>query len=340
MNIPTTTMALVLPEYNANVLRAMLSLQWQEMPLPKLKDHDLLIEVEASPINPSDLAFMQGAYNIVKALPAIPGFEATGRVVATGKESTSWLGKRVSCFSQDEKSGCWAKHLVSSTQNCFQIPEDISLQESATLIINPLTAIGMFEMAQKVKAKTIVMNAAGGRVPALIRVLAAQHQINTLNIFRKKPLDSILAELRQEDLSLISSDENFEQDLKAKFPKEEPVIIFDAVGGLQSGLLFNLASDGSQLVLYGGLSNQALGNVDVLEMIFHRKSVVGFNLNDYIAEKNHQKEREELFKQVLDLVQNPKYSTKIQGEFTMKDASKGIKTYIKNMSAGKVLLIP
>ena len=68
---------------------------------------------DASPVNPSDIAFLRGGYNIVKPVPVIPGFEGVGKIVAIGgKMDKAFVGKRITFFSQDDESGAWAEYAV------------------------------------------------------------------------------------------------------------------------------------------------------------------------------------------------------------------------------------
>lgn len=59
-------------------------LEIKEVEIPKPKDGEVLIKMEASPINPSDIAFMKGVYGSKKPIPSIPGFEGSGTVIENG----------------------------------------------------------------------------------------------------------------------------------------------------------------------------------------------------------------------------------------------------------------
>ena len=78
--------AIVLPDYNANIIRAMKSLEVREQKIPQPGPGQALIKVAAAPCNPSDIAFMRGGYNISKPVPVIMGFECSGTVVDTGSD--------------------------------------------------------------------------------------------------------------------------------------------------------------------------------------------------------------------------------------------------------------
>ncbi|MDZ7743615.1 MAG: alcohol dehydrogenase catalytic domain-containing protein [Bacteroidota bacterium] len=85
----------------------------------------MLVKMEAAPINPSDIAFMQGGYNIKKTTPCVPGFEGTGVVVKAGDdtEARQLLAKKVSCFSQQDADGTWAEYFITRAQDCIPLNE-------------------------------------------------------------------------------------------------------------------------------------------------------------------------------------------------------------------------
>lgn len=339
MSYPTTTKAVVLPAYNKNLIRALLSLEIQEVDLPKITDNEVIVKVMATPCNPSDIAFLQGGYNIVKPLPAIPGFEAMGEVVAVGENHTGLLNKRVSVFLQDEKIGCWSEYIAVSGENCLLLKPEINWQQAATLSINPITALGMFEIAKERKSSTIILNAAGGQVPEFVRAMAKGKGIEIINIFRKRSSAETWPSVENQ-INLFSNEEDFEQKLQFICQGKSNITALDAVGGIQSGLLFNALPKDSIQVVYGGLSNAAIEGVDTLSLIFNNKSIIGFNLNNYVSDLKKTGSLQEVADQLQDMIISEEFKTKINGVFSLEDVVKGIKVYIKNMSGGKVIFTP
>ena len=338
MQVPKTTEAVLLPAYNKNLIRAMLSLKTAEVELPQPAGNQLVVKMEASPCNPSDIAFMQGTYNIVKELPAVPGFEGAGTVVATGEECRHMEGKRVSVFLQEEKIGCWSQFIIVDADNCIVLDSKIDLLQAATLSINPLTALGMFEVAEKRGSDTIILDAAGGQVPQFVRVMAAKNGMEVINIFRKRSSIQGL-EFSGTYVNLFTEDEDFEKRLAEACQGKKNVTALDAVGGIFSGTLFNALPENSHLVVYGGLSNEAVGNIDTIDLIFNNKSIRGFNLNHYVADLKKNKDFDRVTKRLMQMVIDGEIKTRINATFDIHDVVKGLRTYIKNMSAGKVVFL-
>lgn len=79
--------------------------------MPKPKKGEVLIKIEAAPINPSDLYMMQGNYNGTYEYPLTPGGEGSGRVIASGGGFMAWklVGKRVGFTRISERGGKFSK---------------------------------------------------------------------------------------------------------------------------------------------------------------------------------------------------------------------------------------
>ncbi|MCK9400466.1 MAG: zinc-binding dehydrogenase [Bacteroidales bacterium] len=332
--------AIILPEYNANVIRAMKSLQVSDLDIPKPKGSQVLIKVAAAPCNPSDIAFMRGGYNIQKPVPAVMGFECTGTIVETGEDpfARQMKSKRVSCFSQGTENGTWAEYFLTDYKNCLPVRDELDDEQAAAFCINPFTAFALFNMAIEKKAGAIIQNGASGQVGIFIRTLAKKRQIPVINLVRKEEHIKELSEAGEKYV-LNLSDPQCEASLQKLALKNHATIAFDAVAGDTSGMILGAMPPGSELIVYGGLSGKPVGMINPLDIIFKGKTISGFNLGDWkteVGEDHFQKVSEEL----QDLMIWGILATRIQGVFSLEEVQQAMEQYIRNMSSGKILFQP
>jgi NADPH:quinone reductase-like Zn-dependent oxidoreductase len=297
-----------------------------------------LIELHAAACNPSDIAFIRGGYNIIKPLPAIPGFEASGKVISVGKNAQNLLGKNISCFVQSDTSGTWAENFVVNINDLIVLDKRMDLDQGAAFSVNPFTAFGMIDIAKNRGSKAILQNAAGGQVAEFIRRLAEENGMKVINIARKpETVDSLVKS--GEKFVLFEQDENFAEKLKSLSHELNATTAFDAVGGELAGIMFNAMPKNAELVSYGGLSGKNISGISEMDLIFKNKTISGFNLIDWkkdLPENEFQKVSENLQEKFI----LGKLKTKFQSETTLDEIVSGLKTYIKNMSAGKLLIKP
>ena len=301
-------------------------------------DDEVVVEMAASACNPSDIAFIRGIYNIIKPVPAIPGFEAAGIVIAAGKNTGHLLGKKISCFVQSDSSGTWAEQFIVGINDLVVLDENMDMDQGAAFTVNPFTAFGLIEIAKLRESSAIIQNAAGGQVADFIRNLAADNGIEVLNIVRKESTAVSLKEAGVKHI-LCEQDEHFEEELQTIAHALNATTTFDAVGGGLSGQLFHAMPEDSELVVYGGLSGRRIEGINEMDLIFKNKIISGFNLIDW---KNEMEEDEYL--SISEYLQQQFISgslqTKFQATSTLDDIVKGLSSYLKNMSAGKLLIKP
>lgn len=330
--------AVLLTKYDNNILRALLSLRVDEIETGELRDDEVLIKMEATPCNPSDIAFLRGGYNIIKPLPAVPGFEGTGIVAEAGEEAKVMIGKRVSCFIQEEGEGAWAEYFRTKARNCIVMKPEMETGQAACFSINPLTAYGVFELVKQKHAKAFIQNAAGGQVPGFLRVFALKEGIRVINLVRKNDHITLLQKQGAEHV-LDTTGENFTEAFHQLCSELKPSVAFDAIAGESAGSLLNALPNGGEVVVYGGLSGSAIAGIDPMGIIFRQKSIRGFNLNDWIAGLDRS-EFDRITNDLQKMFITGELKTEIQAVFPMDRVIDGVKTYIRNMSAGKVLFTP
>lgn len=330
--------SVILPAYNNNLIRAILGIKTGLRELPSLQADQVLIKMAAAPCNPSDIAFIRGGYNIKKSVPAVPGFEGAGVVVDAGNHAKEIIGKRVSSFIQAEMDGTWAEYFIAEAKDCIILKDKLDIEQGACLAINPFTAYGLIEMAIASNCEAIVQNAAGGQVAEFIRVLAASKGIEVINIARKQEQIDILKKKGVNHM-LDSTTETFNADFSELVKKLKPTMAYDAVGADMTGFFINGLPPFSRIVLYGGLAGGSLSGINPMDIIFKGKTLEGFNLSNWIAGKTNE-EFEEVNDKIQDLIIEGKVKTNIQASFPLDDVVNGIRTYIKSMSAGKILFKP
>ncbi|PKP53321.1 MAG: hypothetical protein CVT92_04745 [Bacteroidetes bacterium HGW-Bacteroidetes-1] len=330
--------AVELPAYNANTLRALLGLHVVNKSVDAPKAGQLLLHMLAAPCNPSDIAFMQGNYNVVKSLPAVPGFEGAGIVIAAGEgvDGKFWIGKRVSCFAQDDQDGTWAEYFIAKPQQLIIVDERLTTEQAACFFINPFTAWGLFDEVLKKKSKAILINAGGSRVAEFFFALAKRNQIQCIATVRK---NETALSLKQNEVGevLFSGMDDFDGQLQKSIRAMGVSLVFDAVAGDMTGLIANSLPSGAEIIVYGGLSGKGLSGINPLQLIFKDLTIRGFNLNQWFSERSD-KQINEVSASLAAMIITGEVANPIGIQVGITEIAQGLKHYLGSMSKGKMLI--
>src|ERR1700690_1840708 len=123
----------------------------RQIPVPKPGAGEVLVRMAASPINPSDLGFIEGGHGYEKTFPVVPGVEGSGTVVAAGAGLLPkiLMGRRVACAKSSTSDGAWAEYMLPRASQCAPLQKKISNEQGAMLLVNPLTALVFFDILKK-----------------------------------------------------------------------------------------------------------------------------------------------------------------------------------------------
>jgi len=272
VQIPDQMTAVVLDSYTGHE-----ALRVEQRPVPKPGKDEVLVKVAASPINPSDLAFLSGNYGFDNPPPVVPGGEGSGTVVATGPGPMGryYLEKRVACLSKGEGNGIWAEYVVASTKGgVFPLNKSVSLEQGAMSIINPLTASAFLEITKDGGHKAIVLTAAASALGQMVNRLGRSEGIQVINIVRRDSEGELL-KAQGATIVLNSSDGDFDSQLHDTCHQVDAQLAFDAVAGPMTGQLLTALPDNSTVTVYSCLSRKApQTNHD--QIIFQGKTITGF----------------------------------------------------------------
>ncbi len=233
-----------------------LELALREIEIPQPGENQVVIRVEAAPINPSDLGVMfsvadmttakqsgsadrpvisaevpakfMGAVKkrIGKAIPV--GNEGAGTVVAAGSSAAaqSLMGKTVAFIG----GGSYRKYLCANVQSCLELEPGTTAVEAASSFVNPLTALAMVETMRAEGHKAIVHAAAASNLGQMLNRICIADGIDLVNIVRKPEQEALLRDLGAKYVVNSSSD-SFMADLTQALIDTGATIAFDPIGG-------------------------------------------------------------------------------------------------------------
>ena len=162
-------------------------LEGKTIALPSLADGQVLIKVAMASINPSDLHYIKGEYGHPRVKGAAAGFEGVGDVIAgAGNHAQSLIGKRVAFTVGPDGSGAWAEYAVTSAAVCIPVRDDMRNEDAAGHVVNPLTAMAMFDIVRNAKSGSFIMTAANSQLCQLMTALGRDNDISA-DIFASMP---------------------------------------------------------------------------------------------------------------------------------------------------------
>ena len=233
-----------------------LELSLAEVEIKEPGPDQVIVRVEAAPINPSDLGLLIGAGDLSQAkqggsedrpvitAPVPPagmramgarvdqsmaaGNEGAGVVVAAGSSDAAQalMGKTVACLGGEMYSEYRKLHI----SQCMELPDDITPREGASCFVNPLTSLGMTETMRMEGHTALVHTAAASNLGQMLNRICIADGIDLVNIVRKPEQEKILKDLGAKYI-VNSSSETFMSDLVDALVETGATIAFDAVGG-------------------------------------------------------------------------------------------------------------
>jgi NADPH:quinone reductase-like Zn-dependent oxidoreductase len=339
MAVPTEMDALIADAPVPGSVAALERLRFTRVPVPRPGRGRVLVKIHAAPCNPADLYYIEGRYGIDRPLPATPGFEGAGEVVASGGGLLGrWLvGKRVACGGH-HCTGTWAQYCEVDATQCMPLRKGLSFEQGATALANPMTALALLTLVKRGKHKAFVQNGAAGQLGKMLVAFAAERRIPGIHIVRRPDQAEVLRGLGAEHV-LVSSEAGFEAALAAKCKELRASIAFDAVAGAATGQLANALAPEGEVVIYGALSGEACSGIDPMKLAFGHRTIRGFEIAEHLRELGLFGSMR-LGNAAQKRVASGAITTAVRDRLSLADGPAGLAAYVKKMSDGKMLLMP
>lgn len=218
--------------------------------------NDVVIRVEGTPINPSDLGLLVGGADMSTAVASgtkdrpvitakVPasamramaarvdqsmpvGNEGAGMVVKAGSSpaAQALLGKMVAGLGGE----MYAQYRMLNLAQCLPLPDGTSAKDGASCFVNPLTALSFVETMRMQGRTGIVHTAAASNLGQMLVKICQKDQVPLVNIVRKKEQADLLKGLGAKYV-VDSSSPNFMEELITALAETKTTLGFDAIGG-------------------------------------------------------------------------------------------------------------
>lgn len=233
-----------------------LELSLVNIPTPEPGPDEIVVRVEATPINPSDLGLLIGPADMstakvsgTKELPVVTakvpeaalkamaarldqsmpvGNEGAGVVVRTGSSDAAkaLMGKTVAMIG----GAMYAQYRVLRAKDVMELPAGTTAADGASCFVNPLTALGMTETMRREGHKALVHTAAASNLGQMLNRICIKDGIGLVNIVRSKEQADILHKIGAKHV-VDSTSPSFMDDLTNALVETGATIAFDAIGG-------------------------------------------------------------------------------------------------------------
>ena len=233
-----------------------LEISLQQVAIPAPGPDEVVVRIEAAPINPSDLGLLLGAADPASAKASgsgassivtatVPqanmkamggrldesmavGNEGAGTVVKAGSSEAAQalLGKTVAMIG----GAMYAQYRVIKAKECLPLPEGTTATEGASCFVNPLTSLGMVETMKREGHTALVHTAAASNLGQMLNKICQKDGIDLVNIVRSDEQEKLLRGIGAKYVCN-STSPTFMEDLTAALIATNATLAFDATGG-------------------------------------------------------------------------------------------------------------
>ncbi len=310
-------------------------LQVRDVPRPTPGSGEILVRMIASPVNPSDIAFISGKYGLQPTYPATPGFEGVGVVEATGGGLLGRYlrGKRVVVLNS--RTGNWAEYAVAPARQCFPVPSDIPDDQAATFFVNPATAVAITRHVIRLPVGAwLLQTAAGSALGRMVIRLGYHHGFRTINVVRR--IEQV-GELKQLGADEVLTEAEFTEERVKVITKGAGVpFAMDPVGGATGTRAIQCLATGGRAILFGMLSGEPV-SVEPRFLITGSKRVEGFWLTDW-AKGRSIVQKLRFIRELRQHYRAGATTSEIGARFPLDRVAEAVQTAEAPGKSGKVLL--
>jgi NADPH:quinone reductase len=337
--------AIVHSEYGAP--EKVLKIAKCQLKTEELGSDDVLVKVIARPIHHGDIhilsALPQGGpiAPIPKGTERIPGFEGVGTILRLGinaKAATKLSeGQRVAFFPA---AGAWGEYVVVRYNSLLAVPNEISDQIAAQMLINTITASVVIKAGHN-SLRTpitppvyILQNAAASGVGRLLTQVALDRGVRPIRLVRSHQSLEKLQTVLPGPAAYSTSDSNWKEQVREALGGHRLEVAFDAIGGRAIDDLASVVDDGGTVINYGSLGSNA--GTNIYSLIPNNVGLKSVAIMSWFRVMQDEKQKD--FELALSLATNHPELFEVSNEYDFADFQRAIQHVSSPGKTGIVLL--
>jgi NADPH:quinone reductase-like Zn-dependent oxidoreductase len=294
---------------------------------------EVLIKVLASPINPSDIMFVQNLYGIRPQLPSGAGFEGVGIVEEAGTNVKVAIGTRVSFTA----IGAWGEYVITNHRTLIPVPEAMTDDVAAQLFVNPFTAVAMVEESGVKAGEWLMVTACASALGKMVIQICKMRGIKTIGTVRRNDLNEELKALGLDEV-VNTEQENLPKRVQQITNYEGAKAVLECVGGHTASEAVKCLGRGGIMLIYGVLSLQD-PSINIGLMIFRELTLKGFWLTDWMK-RTDATTRQRVAGEVITLLATGQVQMPIEATYSLEDIKAAVTHAEAHGRWGKILVKP
>jgi trans-2-enoyl-CoA reductase len=298
---------------------------------------EIIIDILAAPINPSDFLNFQGRFGASPPdLPILAGGEAVGQVAVLGSDVRHLkVGDRILALSAGR--GNWCQRVKAPAAGVESLPERADTLQLAMMAVNPATAWHMLKGFVKLEpGEWVLQNAGNSAVGHNVIRIAKAMGLRTVSVVRREnQVAPLLA--TGADAAVVDGPDLHER-VKAAISCAPIRLAFDAVAGNGTAKLGRCVADNGTIVSYGLLSSGDCV-VDASDVVFRNIALRGFWFTHWF-ETSSASERNHVYREIGRMIDQKVINVHVEGVYPITQVKEALAHAARPERNGKVLLLP
>jgi NADPH2:quinone reductase len=348
-----------------------------EFTVPAPGDDEVVVRIEAAPVNPSDLGLLIGPADLATMrsggtadfpeviasvpMPRLPGVaarfdqslpvgnEGAGTVIAAGRDAQGLIGRTVAVLG----GATFATHRTAKVRDVLVLPESATAAQGASAFVNPLTALGMVETMRDGGHTALVHTAAASNLGQMLNRICLADGIALVNIVRSEEQQRLLREMGAQHVC-DSTAPDFADRLTDALAETGATIAFDAIGGgdLANQILVAMEAAASRTVgeysRYGSSTHKQVyiyGSLDMRPTMLTRSYGFAWGVDGWLLTPFLQRigrDRAAALRERVARELTTTFASRYTAEISLRDALKPevIAAYARRATGEKYLINP